>query len=687
MYNQEQNSILQVLEKCELKLYIPYKFTGDPTKDLNSRPRNFVLPNEVLNFYVVLKNTTNFTPTTKFLEMLAQEIKINLTIKNQEQTKPKKKLILPFDTNNSSWGEVVNGEKPPSLEGKENQNILRNNLSPKIKRKTKIKTKILPKSKKEKERESERQNSKKSPNLKRHTIYQTTLERHSSEPNLISKKFKKKNSKESVFGEFSPKQNQFSNKLEVVHHKLRKIGVIKPLNKELTHFQLSNNEILLKMCIPLYTESNLPNSSTNKEGKYSINNKNNNNNNNNSLIQKKPNRRKINLKMSLSTINTNSSSNFCSNFNPKNQENENFVHSLQGQNILNDQQSRSTELNNFVDNLLDNINSTTKTFNRDFDFNLYMMSPLEIETSYLNLGNTIFFSITLQNNQIKFDVTIHSVEFLLNSTKKLDSKSTKRKPERKGERGEEKEVGRGYRNEWEMVKGKRRSKKKKKKAMDQIRLDQYFIITEESKMLNNGKTLVLSPQEKCNLLFKLEPKTAGMGKTRLISGKFCSLIFCNWKMDWIDQLLTSKIDLLWERKHDSDIQICTRIKKNIILNQQSSLDLEIINLSERHRELRIDIPLQQSAIPLKEISIANLKNTETEIDHLKKIKTPQNETTLLCLEKSTIINLKSKSTVKLKLDFIPLQYGFLKFHFTFYDLMMGKVIMPDEKIVFFCSKK
>ncbi|KAJ3428774.1 hypothetical protein M0812_24108 [Anaeramoeba flamelloides] len=668
MSNQEQNSILQVLEKCELKFYIPYTFTGDPTKDLNSRPRNFVLPNEVLNFYVILKNTTDFTPTTKFLGALAQEIKISLIVKNQEQAQPKKKLILPFDTNNSSWDEIVNSDENSSLEGKENQNLLRNNLSPKIKRKTKIKTKILSKSKK---------------------------------PNLITKLLKKKNSKESVFSEFTPKKNQLSNKLEVVHHKLRKIGVIKPLNKELTHFQLSGNEILLKMSIPLYTKVSLPNSS-NKESKYSLNN---NNTNNNRFIQNKTNRRKITLTMSLSTINTNSCSNFCSNLNPKNQEKENFFHSAQGQNILNDQQSRSTELNTFVDNLLDNINSTSKTFNRNFDFNLYIMSPLEIETSYLNLGNTIFFSISFQNNQIKFDVKIHSVEFLLNSTKQLDSKNTKRKSEKKRGRRNEKRKGMGmgkgegdghgvgkeggivdgWRNEWEIVKRKKQSSKQK--AMDQIRLDQYFIITEESKMLNNGKMLILSPQEKCNLVFKLEPKTTGMGKTKLVSGKFCSLIFCNWKMDWIDQLLTSKIRLFWERKHDSDIQICTRMKKNIILNQQSSLDLEIINLSGRHRELRIDIPLQQNTISHKEITIQNLKNTETEIEQLKKIKTSQNETSLLCLEKSTIINLKSKSTVKIKLDFIPLQYGFLKFHFTFYDLMMGKVIMPDEKIVFFCSKK
>ncbi|KAJ3438917.1 hypothetical protein M0812_14932 [Anaeramoeba flamelloides] len=689
MFSGDYHKIISILRNCSVSLHIPFKFKDDPLLDLTSRTRNFILPNENFGYYVIFT-----TPPTlhkekekeEFWIRIIKKIQINLTAtKSQNQ----RSVTLPFVP--TTKFNLNNNSNFQNLEKRIHKPI----KTPKTNQETEKKKK-----KKQKEKEKFYLNSDKN----------TDYKSQKSDSEVSLQKPKSNNSFQSPFKEYTiNKKNK--NTFNLIHGRFRKtVEIVTFYNQKKTKFRLSTGEFVLKF----QTKLNLPTYSIIEQFERQIALLNNYN------FQNKNNLKTIILKLEISTnqssilsanilnipndnksqikISTEKETNQRvekrvivknkgeeKNSNSYNSNNPLKTNSLLSKNILHKKTDNLLLFNNFS-SIFDDHN---KQFSRILQNEIFIKDPIHIQTTFLSLSKTILISINIENKQQKIRLIIYSLEFLLKSTKLLKPRIFNTKSNNNNNNN-----------------NNNNSKLQNKVTYTestQLNLDEYFTIREKTNFLNSNEKLVLYPLEKINIVFTLEPKAKATGKIRNFFGLFSTLLYCKWGISLTKGILTKEIPVFWQKGKDSEVQVRYEAKNKIILNQDSSVNLEIINQSNKTKKIRIAIPLQHEKIINKQMYQLNFENRSGVDQKNKKndngdknnnnnnnnnvnvdnqFKT-QSGTSILCIEKSKFIKLSPNSSSEIKINFIPLKQGFLQLYFSFFDLVKKKEISPDYTCTIF----
>ncbi|KAJ3444891.1 apoptotic chromatin condensation inducer in the nucleus [Anaeramoeba flamelloides] len=240
----------------------------------------------------------------------------------------------------------------------------------------------------------------------------------------------------------------------------------------------------------------------------------------------------------------------------------------------------------------------------------------------------------------------------------------------------------------------------------QLKLDEKFNIIHLSETLfQNGKSVIIEPKEEINFLFKIEKKNTQLGKVDYIFGRFRSIVYTMWKLQFQNQLIPKQIPIEWALERESSIQISIHpIENEIIVNRKFSLKIELENKSNIHSELRLRTPfVHRTAVEGKQKKILKNKkkngkpnnsdgdenavnnNPEEEEKQEKQEKQEngdedddQDETAMIVFEKSSLINIKPKSSIIVNLSLLPLKIGFLEFNIILNDLNSGGILILDK---------
>ncbi|KAJ6255548.1 hypothetical protein M0813_11424 [Anaeramoeba flamelloides] len=696
MFSGDFHKIISILRNCSVSLHIPFKFKDDPLLDLTSRTRNFILPNENFGYYVIFTRQSNLNKEKEkekdkkkekekekeeFWIRIIKKIQINLTATKSEN---QRSVTLPF---------------VPTTKFDLNNNSNFHNLEKRI-----HKPINTPKINQEKEKEKEKKKKKKHKEKEKFYLgFDKNIDYKSqkSDSEVSLQKSKSNNSFQSPFKEYTiNKKNK--NTFNLIHGRFRKsVEIVTYYNQKKTKFRLSTGEFVLKF----QTKLNLPTYSITEQFERQIAFLNNYN------FQKKNNLKTIILKLEISanqssilstnTVNIPNNNKSQIKIRTESETNQRVEEMVIGKNkdeeesiFTNLMKTNSPLSNNTLHNksnnslLFNNFSSIfddehNKQFSRILQNEIFIKDPIHVQTNFLSLSKTILISINIENKQQKIRLIIYSLEFLLKSTKLLKPLILNTNSKNNNNNNNQLQSQVTY------------------TESTQLNLDEYFTIREKTNFLNSNEKLVLYPLEKINIVFTLEPKVKTIGKIRNFFGLFSTLLYCKWGISLTKGVLTKEIPVFWQKRKDSEIQVRYEVKNKIIINQDSSVNLEIINFSNKTKKIRIAIPLKHKKIINKQMYQLNFEkrsdvdqqnnnndgsdnnnNSSSSSNNNNQLKT-QSDTSILCIEKSKFIKLSPNSSSKIKLNFIPLKQGFLQLYFSFFDLVKKKEISPDYTCTIF----